>query len=79
MKMKNAATESDLVLKTFPLQSRRPRVNYRPLPLSAANFSRTPLGRALLHLECLCHHPAAARFYLGGLMRNLREWASAVR
>ena len=50
----------------------------RPLSLSAANFSRTPLGRAVLHLECLCHHPAAARFYFRGLTRNLREWAHSV-
>ena len=32
-----------------------------PLRMSAARFARTPLGRAILHLECLCHHPAAAR------------------
>lgn len=38
-----------------------------PLQMSAARFSRTPLGRVVLHLECLCHHPAAARFHVNGL------------
>jgi hypothetical protein len=47
--------------------------------LSAANFSRTPLGRAMLHLECLCHHPAAARFHFTGLTRNLREGAGSAK
>ena len=47
--------------------------------LSAVNFSRTPLGRAVLHLECLCHHPAAARFYREGLTRNLREYAEGMK
>lgn len=42
--------------------------------MNAANFSRTPLGRALLHTACLCRHPAAARYFLTGLTRNLREW-----
>jgi len=42
--------------------------------MNAANFSRTPLGRALLHVACLCRNPAAARFFLTGLTRNLREW-----
>jgi hypothetical protein len=50
-----------------------------PLPLSAANFARTPLGRVVLHLECLCHHPAAARFHFNGLTRNLGEWAQAAK
>ena len=50
-----------------------------PFPLSAANFSRTALGRAALHLECLCHHPVAARFYFRGLTWNLREWAWSAR
>jgi hypothetical protein len=50
-----------------------------PLRISAENFSRTPLGRAVLHLECLCHHPAAARFHFQGLKRNLREGAAAVK
>ena len=47
--------------------------------MSAASFSRFPLGRAVLHLECLCHHPAAARFHFEGLTRNLREGAAAVK
>ena len=42
--------------------------------MNTANFSRTPLGRALLHAACLCCHPAGARFFLTGLTRNLREW-----
>ena len=42
--------------------------------MSAAHFSRTPLGRALLHAACLCRNPAAARFFLTGLARNLRQW-----
>ena len=46
-----------------------------PPPLSAANFCRTSLGRVLLHMECICYHPASARFYLRGLTRNLRECA----
>jgi hypothetical protein len=76
-------------LKTIQTQPRR----RKPLPLptvrrtgaeaprnaGAANFSRTPLGRVMLHLECLCHHPAAARFHFQGLMRNLREGAAAVK
>ncbi len=41
--------------------------------MNAANFSRTSLGRALLHAACLCRHPAAARFFLTGLSRNLRQ------
>jgi hypothetical protein len=49
------------------------------LHMSAAKFSRTPLGRAALHLECLCHHPAAARFYFHGLARNLRESAVSAK
>ena len=52
---------------------------HEPLHMSAAKFSRTPLGRAALHLECLCHHPAAARFYLKGLTRNLRESAASAK
>ena len=47
--------------------------------MSAANFSRTPLGRSVLHLECLCHHPEAARFHFMGLTRNLRECAEAAK
>ncbi|MCI0534383.1 MAG: hypothetical protein L0Z50_04070 [Verrucomicrobiales bacterium] len=42
--------------------------------MSAANFSLTPLGRAVLHAACLCRHPSAALFFFAGLMRNLREW-----
>ena len=49
------------------------------LPLSVDNFVQVPLGRAVLHLECLCHHPAAARFYLKGLMRNLGECIQPAR
>jgi len=41
--------------------------------MNAANFSRTPLGRALLHAACLCRHPAAACFFLTGFARNLRQ------
>jgi hypothetical protein len=44
-----------------------------PPPLSAANFSRTPLRRAVLHLECLCHDPVAARCHSQSLTQNLRE------
>jgi hypothetical protein len=42
--------------------------------MNAANFSMSPLGRVLLHTVCLCRHPAAARFFLTGLTRNLGEW-----
>lgn len=42
--------------------------------MSAANFSLTPSGRVLLHLACLYRHPAATRFFLTGLSRNLCEW-----
>ena len=44
-----------------------------PPPMNAANLSRTSLGRALLSAACLCRNPIASRFYLGALMRNLRE------
>jgi hypothetical protein len=44
-----------------------------PLPTSAANFSQTPLRRAVLHLECLCHDPVAARCHSQSLTQNLRE------
>jgi hypothetical protein len=47
--------------------------------MSAANFTRMPLGRAVLHLECLCHHPVAARFHFAGLTRNLREYVRGVK
>ena len=33
----------------------------------------------MMHLECLGHHPTAARFYIGGVQRNLREWAASVK
>jgi hypothetical protein len=52
---------------------------HEPLYISAARFSQTPLGRAALHLECLIHHPGAARFYINGLTRNLRESAISSR
>jgi hypothetical protein len=42
--------------------------------MNAAHLSQTPLGRAVLHLACLWRHPAAARFFLAGFTRNLREW-----
>jgi hypothetical protein len=42
--------------------------------MAAADFSETPLGRALLHAICLRRHPAAAHFFLKGLTRNLHEW-----
>lgn len=42
--------------------------------MNAARLSRTPLGRALLHVTCIFRHPAAVRFFLSGLTRNLREW-----
>lgn len=45
-----------------------------PALMSVADISRTPLGRAMLHVACLCFHPAAARFFFTGLTRNLREW-----
>jgi hypothetical protein len=38
------------------------------------NLSQTPLGRAVLHVACLWRNPGAARFFLAGLARNLREW-----
>jgi hypothetical protein len=53
--------------------NRQNETEYESLHMSAARFSRTPLGRAVLLLECLCHHPAGARFYVQGLTRNLRE------
>jgi len=46
--------------------------------MNTASFSRTPLDRAFLHAACLCRHPAAARFFLTGLTRNLREWQQRV-
>jgi hypothetical protein len=42
--------------------------------MNGFNLSRTPLGRAVLHVACLWRHPAAARFFFAGLTRNLREW-----
>lgn len=42
--------------------------------MNATNFSRTPLGRALLHATCLCRNPSGALFFLTGLTRNLRDW-----
>jgi len=50
-----------------------------PLHMSAARFSQTPLGRATLHLECFCHHPAAVRFNFNGIKRNLRESAASAK
>jgi hypothetical protein len=47
--------------------------------MNAAYFSRTPLGRALLHAACLCRQPGAARFFLTGLARNLRQLVQAPR
>ncbi len=41
----------------------------------AKSLSQTPLGRAVLHLKCLCHHPSAAGFHFKGLKRNLLECA----
>jgi len=58
---------------------RQYETEYEPLHMSAARFSRTPLGRAVLHLECLCHHPAGARFHFQGLTRNLRESAVSAK
>lgn len=52
---------------------------HEPLHMSAAKFSRTPLGRAALHLECLIHRPDAAPFYVKGLARNLRESAASAK
>jgi len=49
------------------------------LYMDASKFSRTPLGRAALHLECLIHRPGAARFYINGMRRNLRESAVSAR
>jgi hypothetical protein len=60
----------------YPLNPGTPETEAPPA-LSAANFCQTPLGRAMLHLECLCHHPAAARFHCRGLTRNLGECISA--
>jgi hypothetical protein len=31
----------------------------------------------MLHVACLCRHPAAAHFFFKGLTRNLREWRPA--
>jgi len=59
--------------------SRQNEIECEPLHMSAARFSRTPLGRVVLHLECLCHHPAGARFHFQGLTRNLRESAASAR
>jgi hypothetical protein len=42
--------------------------------MSTVNFSKTPFGRAMLHAVCLCRNPAAARFFLTGLTRKLRQW-----
>lgn len=42
--------------------------------MSTAKLSKYPLGRALLHAACLCRRPAAARFFLKGLTRNMRQW-----
>jgi hypothetical protein len=42
--------------------------------MNAANLSRTPLGRAVLHVASLWRKPAGARFFLAGFTRNLREW-----
>jgi len=42
--------------------------------MNAARLSRTPLGRALLHVACIWRHPSAVRFFFSGLTRNLREW-----
>jgi hypothetical protein len=42
--------------------------------MNAANLSQTPLGRAVLHVACFWRNPAAARFFLAGLTRNLCEW-----
>ena len=47
--------------------------------ISAANFCRTSPSRVVLHIECLCHHPAAARFHFLGLTRNLRECVKAAK
>jgi hypothetical protein len=49
------------------------------LDLSAVRFSRTPLGRVVFHLECLCNHPAAARFHFNGLKRNVREFVESMK
>ena len=45
-----------------------------PASMNAVNFSMTPWGRLFLHTACLCRHPAAARFFLAGVKRNLSEW-----
>lgn len=42
--------------------------------MNAATFSRTALGRAMLHATCLCRQPRRARFFLSGVLRNLNEW-----
>jgi hypothetical protein len=60
-------------MKATATRERVDEDEHDPLQLSAARFARTPLGRVVLHLECLCHHPAGARFHVHGLMRNLRE------
>jgi hypothetical protein len=44
--------------------------------MNAVNLSKTPLGRALLHVACIWRHPTAVRFFLAGLSRNLREWCA---
>jgi hypothetical protein len=41
-----------------------------PLPMNATDFSRSRLGRLVLHSVWLCWHPAAARFLLTGFTRN---------
>jgi hypothetical protein len=59
--------------------NRQNETEYEPLHMSAARFARTPLGRAVLHLECICHHPAGAWFHFQGLTRNLGEYAASAK
>ena len=66
-------------MKARTVREREDEDGQDPLQMSAARFSKTPLGRVALHLECLCHHPAAARFYFTGLTRNLRELLNSVK
>ena len=74
--MKNATREKRIAYGERSASPGAPNQRHAqiPFPMNAASFSRTPLGRALLHAACLCRHPACARFFFTGLRRNLREW-----
>ena len=68
-----------LIIKARYLRELGDEDEHDPLHMSAIRFSGTPPGRSTLHLECLCHHLAAARFYFNDLKRNLRESAASAK